>query len=339
MQDLVAILLTLATAFGLLLLLQWMGGQGILFAIPPANMYGIVVMRGDTSQVKQEGGGVVDVVHAVPGKMIVKPSHDQMRWHFRSGEETRDLLFRTLGVVWLGPFKTLRENVVRSFRYGREQGEEHYRVMSKDDDNARWVHYSSQQDIDMKDVETKDSLAVNFKMNIIQEDKYPVRARLVVADSNAVMTLIIIKEVLETTGTIELKKIISGKADTKETIANSAFVIAGKIRQRVGKIIKSVDIYDVSMNEKTRALMELEKTTEKQMHAEVQKSEQRVIIAANDAKASKKASDAEKYHNEKVILPLAQAGENAVRAREAEAYERNKTVTHSVRGGSFSTLV
>jgi hypothetical protein len=316
-QDFIALFLTAIIVLGLGFLLQWMGGQGILFAIPEANKFALVVPKGGSPN--SDGGGVVDVIHAIPGYVLMKPSSDAMSWYFKKGEEERDLLFKLLGVVWLGPYQTLRTNTVRSFRFGRKDEESEYRVMPKDE-KEKWVHFSAQHDMQMKDVETKDVLGVNININLLYNNVFPVRSILIVADSNAVLNIMTEEEVINTVGNTTLKKIVSGTRNAKQEIADNIMGIKREIRKKIGKWITSIDIFEISMNDETRDLMELEETTEKKNAAEI-------AVAEKDKKVAILRNDHLKDHNDRVILPLAAAGADAVRIRHAEALEKLTNLT------------
>lgn len=341
-HHLFSLIITLILVFGATLLFQYMGNVGFLFASPQANCYGIIVMRGGSKEEKESGGDVIGLAHAIPGKKEKRHGPDLMKLELVNGVEQRDWLFKTMGIIWLGPYKTIRKNKVRSFRYGREDTEDKYRVMPKSEDK-RWIPHSGQQDIEMKDIETKDVLGVNLKINLPVSNKFPIRSRLKVADPNAFLTLMVQEEVVDVVGNMELKKVVSGQDTSKRQIALRVTTIANRIEEETGLTIGTPNIFDVSMNEKTKTLMELEAKTKREMEAKILAARQGIEVAELEATQDVKRAegrkrarildnDAEADHIDRNVKPRA-ADDRTVKVTEAEAYRDNQHVTTSVRVG------
>ncbi len=326
---------------------RFMGQRGIFWIIVPANCYvNVTTWANKTGDMTKGGGGITDVLHNVPGKKIEKTSPDQMQWNFVKGRERRGLLFLLFGMQWIGPFRTLRTNVIRRFRYSKKRGAagsttsvgnpmEDYEVQH-DDLTTRFVPYSGDQAILINDAETKDVFELNFLLNIVEENVYPVRA-IRVSDPNAILAGMIKEQVNAVTGQEKPEYFIKASAESTKKIVDAAMTATVDSEEEIGKRIDRVTLVETGMDPNDRKLFELEaETTRKNAAAiaEANKNKEIAIIDAagyEEAQMKRNVADADRVKT--VMLPMAES-DRTVAVRKWEAYENNETITTHVEGGN-----
>lgn len=319
----------LAVMLGFVILLRWFASweNPTIAIIVPAQKHAFV-----TTSATEKGGNIVDVVHSWPGMFLNKSSADPMDWVYEDEvpdrRERRDLLFRLFGLQLIGLFRWLRTNNIRTFRYGRSEGEAEYHMMDKSE-KTRYVFCTGQHDVLIKGVETKGSLKFDLLFNLLYNEQYPVRARLRVADPYAVMTMMATEAVIGTIGTMEPEQLIASDEQKKELVAKMQS-ITDAVEEQIGIRIRKVNLSDVSFDTETRRLLELRARTERENAAAI-------AIAEKDKQIQILANDADADRVERVIKPAAE-NERTVAVRIAEAYEGNKTVT-TYAPGAGNTMI
>ncbi len=256
----------------------------------PGGMYAILVSKENVStDIDKGGGGIVDVEHEVPGKVLNKKSHNFYDWKFEDGKENRGLLHFLYGVHWKGPFRDLRLNIDKSFRFGLESkksddtgeleekdGKEKRKSKQKVADQegyhvfpqviqSEYVFFSGQQAVEVNAAETKGAFALDIKYNIIWERIYPVRAILRVADSNATLSEMSEAKTIALTGTHDPDYYLSGTKEAKAELVKEVKDISTAAEEQLGLCITSVTLFSIDPDKKEvglRALLELAKKTE-----------------------------------------------------------------------------
>ena len=306
--------------FGLALLLRAVASREnpTFVTFVPAQTHALVTTKSNrVTDVTKGGGNVVDVIHAIPGKRLDRSPADSMNWKYKDGKEPRGILYYLLGIQFIGPFRYLRLNDVRTFRFGRKDEEVGYHIMAKNQ-QTRYVFFSGQHDIQMEGVETTGILKINLLFNLIYEEIYPVRVRLQTADPYAVLTMMVTRLVISKVGGTNPRELISQELKQQQ-LADDIQAIAPVVEEQLGIKVKKVTLADVAFDTDTQKLLELETRTEIESVAKV-----RVAIADRDAQMRRNEGDADRV--ERVIKPAAQ-DERTVAVRVAEAYENNKVVT------------
>ncbi|MDP2642173.1 MAG: hypothetical protein Q8P21_02695, partial [bacterium] len=292
----------------------------------------------------------VDVLHAVPGKILDKRNPDQMKWEFKIGEDTNHgFLFRTLGVQSMGSiFYTTRVNLERRPRFAREEKvkdteavevrettKEELHVVTKVI-KTRNVMYTGELAVEIKAADTADRLGLNFQIDFIFARRFPVRSVLRLADSAAFLISMVEKIVNNTTVSKPAEAYIGGPDAQRNRrrlieIIEKDRELSRKILKEIGLDITAVSLRDVSMPEGQQELL--------QKRIEAEKTAEASVITAKgerDAQIARNAGDADRVR--RVIVPAAQ-NERTVAVRQAEGYEKNKTVTTLVIGSNASPVV
>lgn len=334
---LIAITLTLGTLFLAGIILRAIGAQEnpTLLAFVPAQMHSLVVTKSEKnfanandSSTQKDGGNLVNVIHSIPGKVLNKSSKEPMDWVYEDEspekKEFRGLLFQLLGLQWVGVFRYLRLNDVRTFRYGlkgtdkQEENEAKYHVMAKRE-KTRNVFFSGQHDVFITEIETTGILSIDLLLNILYEEKYPVRVRLRTADPYAVLTMMATNLVISHLGGKDPREFINNKDREQDELIEKIESLSSLVEMELGIKIKKVSIADICFNAETRKLLELQERTRLENLANIAKATnaKEVQILTNDA-------DADRV--ERVIKPAAE-NNRTVAVRVAEAYERNLVVT------------
>lgn len=319
----------------------------------PANTFALVVTEEDKSGDGMSGGGnVVNVFHAVPGKILERNGPDQMKWEFVDGEGSEDpdhgFLFRSLGVQSMGSiFYTTRVNLDRRLRFAREdkmgdKEKAEVRAVTKEELHAitkvnktRNVFFTGELTVVIKEADTSDKLGLNFEIDFIFARRFPVRSVLRLADSAAFLTSMVERIVNNTTVSKPAEDYVGGtdaQANRQELIRliESDHEFREKILDEIGLEITAVSLRDVSMLETQRKLLQKKVEAEKEAEAKV--------IAAGgerDAQVARNTGDADRVT--RVIIPAAR-DERTVAVRVAEAYENNETVT-TFAPGAGNTMI
>jgi hypothetical protein len=312
-----------------------------LWGFIPANTFALITPRGnnDPHVTKEEvtSADIVDVLHAVPGKRLDKTSKNSMEWTFVDGQEERGLigwiLFKTLGIQWIGLYRTRRTNLVKEFVFGRDENQSSYIVAPKDK-TSKDVFFSGSQAVIVPRVEMADALGLTIAFITILERTQPVKSVMRVADSNANLSAKARKKVLRNAGTVTAQDFIGGpnSAQHKEKLeieirdlSSKDVGIIPEALQELGLTITSADLEDVDYDATTKALLQ-------QKTAARIAGEAKVIEALADRDAKFARIEAETAEVNKVILPQARTA-GAARIREAMAYEKNSTVRTFAPGG------
>ena len=319
----IGFVLALAVFFGLAVLLRAMASREnpTFVTFVPAQMHALVTTKSNkVTDATRGGGNVVNVIHAIPGRRLDKSPVDPMDWHYRDGrdgKESRGLLYYLLGIQFIWPFRYLRLNDVRTFRFGRKDEESKYSIMAKSQ-QTRYVFFSGQHDVQVESAETIGILKINLLFNLIYEETYPVRVRLRTADPYAVLTMMVTRLVISKVGGTDPKLLIAEEA-RQQGLTDAIQAIAPVVEEQLGIRVKKVTLADVAFDSETQRLLELEKKTEIENRAKVAIAE-----ADRDAQVARNTGDADRVA--RVFIPAAR-DERTVAVRVAEAYENNETVT------------
>lgn len=301
-------------------IVRFMGSRGILWVIVPANCYvNVTTWANASGDMTKGGGGITNILHNVPGKKIDKSNSDQMKWKFVKGKERRGLLFLLFDLQWIGPFRTLRMNIIRRFRYSKKQGKESSTTsvddpikdyeIQHDDLKTKFVPYSGDQAILIKDSETADVFELNFLLNVVEENVYPVRS-IRVSDPNAILAGMIKEKVNAVTGQKKPEYFIKASADSTKEIVDAATLATVESEEEVGKRIDRITLVATDMDPEDRALFELEAKTARENAAAIAQAEKNKRVTIIDAEAyeegqrKRNAADADRVTT--VIIPMAE---------------------------------
>lgn len=342
-----------------------------LAVVQPVNTTGLVLKSGNTpirdangtiTAVKNDGGDLVDVIHTVPGARLDKSSKDPMEWNIVKGEgkEPRGLLYYLFGVQFIGLLNQMRINTVRTFRWGRKPGEKEYSVQPQDTFTA-FPHYSGQHDLDMKGVETKEVLKFDLRFNFTLEEKYPVRARLLTADSYASFSSIAMSHVNAYMGEVGPEAFLGATDAGDETKARTGIEkakgdlkldliksfasddIVKKVEKETGLFIREANMPNLDFDGPTRELLEKLTRARIEGRADIVKANVEAEKTIIDARAKNKKGMLENEVTKNRIDVLKEAaGDPELAAnfridREAEALEKLQNLTTLV-GGNGSIV-
>lgn len=313
--------LAIVVFFGLAVLLRAMASREnpTFVTFVPAQMHALITTKSNkVTDATRGGGNVVNVIHAIPGRKLDKSPTDPMNWRYEDGKEPRGILYYLLGIQFIGIFRYLRLNDVRTFRFGRKDEESKYSVMAKSQ-QTRYVFFSGQHDVQVESAETVGILKINLLFNLIYEETFPVRVRLRTADPYAVLTMMVTRLVISKVGGTDPKVLIANKNNEQQVLTDAIQDIASVVEEQLGIKVKKVTLADVAFDTDTQKLLELEKKTEIENKAKVAIAE-----ADRDAQVARNTGDADRVT--RVIIPVAR-DERTVAVRVAEAYENNETVT------------
>lgn len=326
----IGIVLAIVIVIGIAVLFRVMAQRNILWVIIPANCYSLVTtMKNKSGDLTQGGGGVTNIIHNVPGKKLIKDDHDLMKWYFTNGKERRGLLFILLGIEWIGPFRTLRTNKIKRFRYGKRKSDKvedkrkpnepfgDYFLMD-DDLVTEYVPFSGEQAISVTDAESRDVFELNFLLNTIEEAVRPLMA-IRVADANAILAGMIKEKINAITGPADPLHFIKASTVSTQEIIAAALLATTEAEQEIGKRIAKINLISTDMDEADRELFELEAMTRL-------RNEAAVAVAEKDKQVQIRKNDADADRVERVIKPAAE-NERTVSVRWAEAYQGNTVVT------------
>lgn len=344
----VGLIIASATFLCLALLIRVMADKHILWAIIPANCYALVTTKSnDTGDLTKGGGGVVDIIHNVPGKKLDKRNHNLMEWCFKNGRESRSILFIILGVEWIGPFRTLRTNKIRRFRYSKRSGDRQavsgslfkdYEVQD-DDLTTKYVPFSGEQAVPIVDAESIEFFELNFLLNAIEESTYPLKA-IRVADANAILAGMIKEKINALTGTRKPDEFLKASPESTRLVVNAAMTATAEAEVEIGKRIIKINLVTTDMDEADRNLFELAARTEKTNAAKIAEAErvkkERILEAEGQAQAKRLNNETDEERLTRILLPAATTGltSEVFRSdREAAALERLTNLSTLVIGG------
>jgi hypothetical protein len=354
------IILATLVFVGYVLLLLWLASwkNPRFVVIAPENTTAIVIKKpntlslapdGTVAGVNNDGGGVTNVIHGIGGKMLNKSDSDPQNWKMVKGKEKRGLFFHLFDIQFIWFFRYLRINDVRTFRWGRKDNQDTYRMMAKSD-LTRFAFFTGQHDILQEHVETKAVIKFNLRLNITWEETYPVRARLKQADAYAQMTIMVNDHVVNKIGAVDPKEFIAGGTASdkaKETLKKDLTrSIIDEARQPIedvtGITIITVSLPDFDFDAETRVLLEAATkatlTSEAGIITAENEAKQAVARAKGDRDARILRNEGDAHRVENVIKPLAQ-DERTVQVAGYDAYRDNETMTTLVVGSGATPVV
>lgn len=317
-----------------------------LWFFVPGNTYALLVRKGNETVDPTEGGGaIVGVAHDIPGHRQEIPADGNLfEAGFLLGEENRGLLHRLYGVHWKGPFKALRLNKLRSFRYGRKDKEETYHIFPEDQ-KTKYVFFSSNQAVKVDNAETQGAFGLDIIYNVNFERTLPVKAVVRVADANAVLSQKAEAKTIALTGSKPPEYYLYGPETQKEELSRAVIGIKDEALREIGITITDASLFRIDPDEaerKLRELLQLEEKTRLEQAAKIQVAEadKRVLILTAEGRKEARILevDAEEQHVTRVLKPTAETpGGPAVRF--AEAYENNETLTTLAIGGDGISII
>ncbi len=314
-----------------------------------ANTYAIIVSEKNDVDNNVRGGKIVNVLHAIPGKRLVKPDpNNEMGWYFEDGEDPvhQNYLYQKHGIQDMGSiFYKLRTNVDKRERAVRDpdKPEEAITTITKKRETDHVFHTGEMQ-VSVKGADTADRIPLNFKLNFVFERKYPVLSVLRLADAPAFLTTQV-EEIInrETSGrpiddyyggpnAKENRKALTDLIDAHLTPGGTdeEKKFSDLIERELGLIITTVAIRDVDVEEQYKAALTAAGEAKKQMEAEKervrQENENTLSRAEADKTARLRRNDADADRVERVIKPIA-GDDRLVAVRFAEALENNDHLT------------
>jgi hypothetical protein len=305
------LLLGLAVAsliFGTALASIWaLAKKEILWCFVHANTFVLVVSGESNPDEVGQSGGVVDVLHEVPGKRLDKSSPNKLEWKFVDGEEEHGLLHFILGVHWIGPFRSLRNNGVKDSKEVR-----------------KYVYYSREQDVVVEGVKTTGAYNLNFPFNTLYLVVFPVRAILGVANPNSVLNSMVGEVVANIAGAHEPEYFIQGDASHKKEVVQAIKSIDSDILDKIGISLHSINLLPITLDAVSQKLFELAETTRRENVAKLQ-------IAETDKQVGILANDVKEDHVNRVLIPTGKA-EGGPAVRIAEAIEKTNLGTLALGG-------
>ncbi len=319
------------------------------------------------------GGQIIDAKHQVAGRYLEKNNDkNEMNWmlvpfgkkrnlavkdpaasdFYIDGGPNEDpdhagLLYDTLGVQVLPRvFSTIRTNKIDVRRYTKKTNEEDYHTISGQV-LMRFVPFSGEMTISIKDADTTDGLGLNVEIDLIGERLNPAKTITRLANSNAYINSVA-EEIVNLITGVHTSSSYFGKeaADRKKELAAAfeakpgepGYDEASKFRievlDQLGFGITAVNIRSVEMKPEHRLMIEQKVTAEKTAEAETVKVTTEARLAEIRAGGQKKAqmliNEADADRVQRVLTPIA-ASQNMTQLHNNEvqwaAYEKNTTVT------------
>ncbi len=342
------------------------------------------------------GSGIIHVTHAVPGMILDRSDPNKMKWHFRKcdGDETeptlesrKGLFYYLYGVHNLGIFMELRTVKIKEIRLTIDQDKlnkyredlDKWEKSGKDtpkpakpryeeevkEYETLFPYYSREHSVAVRQAETAGAYTLDFYTNLVYRERFPVRARLKVADPNAKLSefteqsingesgshdpeyFLFEKATFEdSSGTTPLPSLKERRHTLTETVKKN---VAEKALRLIGLAIDEFILYSIDMDEKQRQLLELQEETERKEQARILESEREIKVAENKAKSAlaeaKGKADSQKVLNdaeadlvEKVILPIAKQPQGAA-VRGAMALEKLTGLTSLTFAPGTNTVI
>jgi len=320
--------------------LRWLAKKNSYFLSTPVNTFALITpIKSESTDATKGGGGVVGVLHAVPGRMIDRSSPDPMAWPFVLGVETYSilnfLLLHYLGIQFIGIFRYVRLNEIKDLRLHREANSNTYEVVDRSKLGTPFVFFSENPSILVKDPETKGSLKIDLAFNLIVERTLPLFSIVRVPDVHGQLTGMVRNAVIGITCNYDAEKLVGGpngqkiKDDIVALLKSAAFI--ARVFIATGITIIEVNLIDVAFDEPTRALLEKKKRAEIEAAA-------RVIEATGERDAKLRRIEADAREVEAVIMRLAETP-GAASIVSAYAYRDNKTVITYAPGGEMGLIL
>jgi len=294
-----------------------------------------VVNKGNkTANVTQGGGGLVKILHGVPGKYLDKTDVDPMGWRFERGKENRGIFYHGLGLQWKGVFTALRINQVRSKRYGTiEEGIERGLKQSKLE--TKFIFFSGEIAVSVIKAETLSFYGLDIQFDLIYEVVYPARWVLRVAEPNAYIDSMVQEAVIAITRQYSPEDFLTGPASAdhqKELIATILTLgeEGGETEKALGIRITQAKIRGIDPEEDQREIFLLAEKTKRENAAAIAVAEKDKEVTVTRAKGQKEAgifaNDVVVDRITRTILPIA-GNPGAIQLRGFEAYEENRSIT------------
>ncbi len=339
-----AIILTGLTLLGLGALIRFLGSIAKIWGIIPAQTFALVTTWANrntdfTKDGGTVGGTVENLLHGIPGKVLVRDP-DPMKWRFEDGEEERSLLFGLLGVQWVGLFRALRLNKISIIRYGKEGGgvDEKEEIEAEDHEflrtsASRFIFYSSSSFVRVKNAETAGVYALDWEFIVITERIFPLRSVLRVPDPFANLSAMVSRAVIRKTSLLEPEDFLSTteSAKNKRAVIKAIMSISKDAERELGLKITEVTLRSVSPEDKYCESLELEAKTRRE-------NEAAVAIAEKDKAVGLLKNSIEADQVERVVMRIAN-NPGAIQVRALEAYRDNKTVKVYAPGGKLSQIL
>ncbi len=337
--------------FGLQPLIRALARIPFRWTFNPANTFAIVVTEKNTVNNSVTGGNIKNVLHAIPGKQLVKPGKNEMEWRFENGEDPthQNFLFQKLGVQDMGSvFYKLRTNVDKRERYARDtdKPDTGLQTIAKKMETEH-VYFSGEMQLTIKGVDTADRVALTMKVNLVFERTYPVRSVLRLADTPAFLESEVEEIVNNETSIRPVTAYYGGQvpnpADpagnhdptTKENRVALAKAIDDdddfkkQVLNDLGLTITAVTLHDVDAEQKYKDLLAKRFEALKEAEATTIRVEAAADNTVKTAEAENKAqmllnaADADRVA--RVFRPMAR-NNRTVAIAYADAYRNNQTV-------------
>ena len=237
----------------------------------PANTTALVVGKSNTLKrdkdgnvigVNNDGGDIKDVLSTAIGKVLDKSDPNPMNWKHVdiSTDEGKRLLLkqrklnflrrvlRPLDLRWIGFLRYVQISVIRTFRWGRKDNEDKYKVQPKTE-YTRFAHVTGEHDIEAGGVETQKIISFNMRINITTEETYPVRVRRLVADAYAQLTVLVMERLANFMGEVDPKEFISGIKISQEVAEKNLTVSKNKLKQELIDALKHPNFVELVAKE------------------------------------------------------------------------------------------
>jgi regulator of protease activity HflC (stomatin/prohibitin superfamily) len=306
-----------------------------------------------TMSTPASGGGVIQILHNIPGHQISHASSNCLQWEVVPGKGKRGLMYRLYGVEYVGVFSDLRENSVREFRKNITtktvevmDGEEkktitipHYSVIVKEN-VSEFVQYSREHTVVIERMEALEGDAIMVMVTVKYHEPFPLRARLEVADPNAVLSGLITQAMSGLIGEFHSDYYLYGPPERKRKLMRRVRKIVTKQALRaIGICITDVILEAIDVEESRRILYELNRTKQLEGQAHVTEAEKNALvntiiaqnesenqitraIASSMAKMELNNADADRVSRVEVPRLMATPG-----SQFAKAWAENKTAT------------
>lgn len=273
--------------------------------VQPGTIVIVVAGESDPDNAEQSVGGVVDILHEVPGKITDKSSSNKFDWRLIDGTENRGLLHFLLGVQWIGFARSLRINNIKGC-----------------DSTNKFIYWSREQDVEVEGAKTMGVYRLNFRFNVLRRIVFPVRAALGVSNPDTVLGLMVEEVVANISGTRVPEYFLQGDASHKKEIVDAVKELDAELLDKIGTSLSGVNLLPITLDEESRKLFELAETTRRENEAAIQIAEKDKKLAILKAQGEKEAgilaNDVKEDHVNRVLIPTCAAvGGPAVRIAEA----------------------
>ncbi len=306
------------------------------WAFIAAGTFGLVVTEDDGEEDGSSGAGnLVGILHAIPGKVLVKASHNIMDWELVDGpdpDHSNDQ-FKVWGVQDMGSiFYDLRTCVDKHLRFAQDDG----KLEAKPKKNkTKNVYFSGDMAVKIAEADTSDGYGFDLEMDLIFERTFPARSILRLADAPAFLSSLVESDVNQHTVGKPVTDFYSGKAATKNRarLANDIFRnpdFKEGVRDQLGLTITKVSIRVVKVSDAVKKSLTAKEDAANTAKAEKEKVRQQAEntekMGKAEAAARKAGVEVDAWQVQNVLLPLARDG-NTVAVAMADALIKNKTIT------------